>query len=110
MSYSNNIAEWAGSAISGTQYGWMGQRWTARTNNTKEPDPDNTADWQLDSPVQFFGFGIAEVQDPKDYLYVKFTGFGIAEEHVNRPPEVKLFGFGIVQNRPKSFFHVVIID
>ncbi len=108
MSYSNSIPEWTGSATTGTQYGWMGQLWTALTDNSNEPDVDNTTDWQLDTPVQFTGFGIAEIPDPKDYLHVRFTGFGIAEEHINRPPEVKLFGFGLVHMRPKPFVMVMM--
>ena len=106
MSYSNGI-EWDGSeTLSGNQVGWMGQLWTAHVTTTTEPHPDNN-DWQLDTPVQFAGFGLVEIPDPKDYLHVVFSGFGIAEEHISRPPEVKFFGFGIGQHRNKPYLIIV---
>lgn len=108
MSYSNNIPIWNGSqTLTGNQVGWMGQLWTALSDTITEPHPDNAA-WQLDTPVQFTGFGLAEIPDPKDYLHVAFTGFGIAEEHVNRPPEVKMFGFGIVQQRNTPYLKILM--
>lgn len=103
MSYSNSVPEWAGSATTSNQYGWMGQIWTALTDNTSEPDIDDITNWQLDTPLQFTGFGLVEIPDPKDFLKVYFTGFGIEEEHINRPPEVKFFGFGIEAQRNKPY-------
>lgn len=106
MSYSNNISEWDGTEVLvGNQVGWMGQTWTALSTTTTEPHPDNAV-WQLDKPTQFTGFGIAEIPDPKDYLHIRFTGFGIEEEHINRPPEVKFYGFGIEAQRNKPYLIV----
>jgi hypothetical protein len=103
MSYSNNIPTWDGTTIlTGNQVGWMGQLWTALSDTDTEPHPDN-ASWQQDTSLQFTGFGIAEIPDPKDYLKIFVNGFGIAEEHVNRPPEVKIFGLGLVGHRNKPY-------
>lgn len=100
MSYSSGISPWDGSLTTASnQVGWMGLLWTALSDTTTEPHPHNAA-WQLDTPVQFTGFGITEIPNPKDYLHVRFTGLGLTEEHVNRPPEVKFFGFGLTEEPP----------
>lgn len=106
MGYSNGI-EWDGSeTVIGNQVGWMGQLWIAQVNTTTEPHPDNT-DWQLNTPIQFTGLGVVEIPDPKDYLRVVFSGFGIEEEHINKPPEVKFYGFGIEAYRNKPYLIIV---
>ena len=106
--YSGSVATWNGTSTAiGAKKGWMGQVWTALAATVTEPHPDN-ADWLLDTPLYFTGFGIQEIPDPKDYLYAFVSGFGIEEEMQNRPPEVMMYGFGIEEFRNKPYLRILI--
>ena len=109
MAYSGSIPTWTGTSTTlGDSVGWMGQLWTALATTSTEPHPDNLL-WQLDTPLYFTGFGLVEIPDPIDYLKVIFTGFGIEEEHISRPPEVMFYGFGIEQQRNKPYL-IINVD
>ena len=107
--YSGGIETWDGTSTAiGVKRGWMGQIWTALVATSTEPHPDNF-DWELDTPLHFTGFGITEIPNPRDYQYAYVTGFGIAQEMQNRPPEVMMYGFGIEEFRNKPYLKIIIV-